>query len=173
MICFPFLHSKYGILRFFNTFQLPPSISYLPLVWISCLGVLESRGVKTVKTLSTFWNRKITGGPFKVLLEPLTSHLMLQEMELCWAYCLQMKENRKCHPKIWVSELRTCHLQMCHFGILIILSFRPWKNSKFRERLSLNSLYLTKEVSPKGTQIDPLPEVHQLEQIDSYYRRED
>ena len=40
---------------------------------------------------------------------------------------------------------RVYHCKICHVGILIILISRPLKNSKCREKLSLNSHYLPKD----------------------------
>ena len=68
-------------------------------------------------------------------------------------------------PEFWQleidtdTEFRTCHLKIYHFGILIILSCRHWKNSKYKEGLSLNSPYLPEDGTSKGnsTVIDPLP----------------
>ena len=49
---------------------------------------------------------------------------------------------------------------ICNFGILIISSCRPWKNSKCKERLFLNSSYMPTDRSSKRNEIvviNPLP----------------
>lgn len=48
---------------------------------------------------------------------------------------------------------RICQHKICHVGVLIILSSRLLKNSKFRERICLNSPYLTKGRSSKRNSI--------------------
>lgn len=50
-----------------------------------------------------------------------------------------------------LKEIRICHPKIYHFGIRIILSWRHLKNSKHKERLSLNSPYLPKDRSSKNT----------------------
>lgn len=51
------------------------------------------------------------------------------------------KGSRRCHPKV------------CHLGLLIIFSCRHLENNKSRERLSLNSCYLTEDRSSKKNSV--------------------
>lgn len=58
---------------------------------------------------------------------------------------MRLKGSRICHPKI------------CHFGIMIIFSYRHLKNNKCREKFSPNSSYLLEERFSKGTQLSQIP----------------
>ena len=53
----------------------------------------------------------------------------------------------------WNSHRSSGHPKICHFVILIILSWRQLKTSKGGERLSPNSSYLPKTDPPKGIQL--------------------
>ena len=60
---------------------------------------------------------------------------------------MRLKGSRICHPKI------------CHFGIMIIFSYRLLNNNKCREKFSPNSSYLLEERFSKRNSIvtNPLP----------------
>ena len=68
-----------------------------------------------------------------------------------------MKGSRICHSKCHLCR-PAAHAKMNHFVMLIILSCRQLKNSKCRERLSLNSPCLPKDTSSKRNSnvINPL-----------------
>lgn len=63
--------------------------------------------------------------------------------------CFQSKSTSRLYI---LKGSRICHPKICFSGILIILSYRHLKNSKRRDWLSLNSLYLP-QYPPKGTQL--------------------
>lgn len=69
---------------------------------------------------------------------------------------------------------RMCHPKTC-FSILIMLSCRHSKNSKYGYRISLNSPHLPKERSSKrnSTVINHLWEFHQTGKIGSCHKRGD
>lgn len=52
---------------------------------------------------------------------------------------------------------RTCHPRICHFGIVIIWSYRLLKNSRCKESLSLNSPICLKTDAPKWTWLSWIP----------------
>lgn len=55
-----------------------------------------------------------------------------------------------------LKECRTCHPKICHFGIVIILSWGHWKNSRCRERFFPHSSFWLKTDLPKGTQLSSI-----------------
>lgn len=77
---------------------------------------------------------------------------------------------------MWLQELRTCHSKICCFGVLPSWSCRHLKNSKDRERCSLNSTYLPRGRACRSGSvvIRSLPgEFHQPWRIDSCHRKGD
>lgn len=66
-----------------------------------------------------------------------------------------------CHHKTWLQELRTCHLKINCYAILTALRWMHLKNSKCRDRLSLNLLLCLKTGGPRGIPLSwtpPAPE---------------
>lgn len=46
-----------------------------------------------------------------------------------------------------------CYSKLCSFGLLVMLSSSHLKNSIYKEKISLNSPYLSKDKCTKGTQL--------------------
>ena len=69
------------------------------------------------------------------------------------------KGTENCNINNHMKGSRTSCPEICYSDMLIILSYKHLKNSKFREKLSLNSPYLPKDRSFRKNSfvIDSLP----------------
>lgn len=56
-----------------------------------------------------------------------------------------------------LKDSRTCHPKICHFGIMIIWSYRHLKNSRCRVSLSLNSSICLNTDAPKWSPLLQFP----------------
>ena len=85
---------------------------------------------------------------------------------------ITVKNSRICHHKICL-QFKTRHHKICHLHILMILICRHLKNSKCKERISLNTPNCLKTDLPKGTSCQKFApqEFHHSEKTDPSQER--
>ena len=86
-----------------------------------------------------------------ILMQALSHPLLLLQILCKNEYCFSWFRAQQ--DMMILKGSRVYHCKICHIGILIILISRPLKNSKCREKLSLNSHYLPKDRLSKRSTI--------------------